>query len=82
MDLHQRNMTRSDITELFGYHKANATTAPLHQSVRGEFIHIASTLNRLVPDGRAKSTMMTKLQEAAMWANFGIAEVWAPVVDE
>lgn len=41
--------------------------------VRGAFIHLATTLERLLQDGRMKSLCLTNLEEAAMWATKSIA---------
>ena len=70
-----------EIEHRFGFHPATSVTAPKHDNVRSAFIAFAEYLDNILPDGRAKSTSFTKLQEAAMWANYGVAEL-APVVTE
>lgn len=62
------------IRNRFGYHPGTPETIPQHEKAREAFDMFANFLDQLVPDGRAKSTAMTKLQECSMWTNFGIAE--------
>lgn len=69
-----------EINHRFGFHKGTGVTVPKHEQVREAFKIFAEHLDNLLPDGRAKSTAFTKLQESSMWANFGIAEL-APVVN-
>lgn len=64
----------------FGYHPGNEKTIPQHQKIREGFLAFAHFLDEVLPDGRAKSTSMTKLQESSMWANFGIAEQAATIL--
>ena len=42
--------------------------------VRDEFAELAQNLNRVLPEGRAKSMALTELETAAMWAQKSIAE--------
>jgi len=69
------------LRERFGYHKATETTAPMHQAVRGLMLDVATVLDRMLPNGRAKFQAIVQLEESCMWANKAIAEM-APVVDE
>jgi len=64
-----------DIRRRFGYHKGTEVTIPLHERVREAYIILAEYLDGILPDGRAKSTAMTNLQQSSMWANFGVAEL-------
>lgn len=64
-----------EIRHRFGYHPGNGVTIPRHERVREAFIAFAEFLDSVVPDGRAKSTAMTKLQESSMWSNYGVAEL-------
>lgn len=71
-----------EIRHRFGYHTpANLGVQEMHIATRGLFMDFASVFDRMLPSGRAKSTFMTKLEEACMWANKAIAEM-SPVVDE
>lgn len=63
-----------EIANRFGYHPGTEKTIPQHQRLRESFIAFANFLDEVLPDGRPKSTAMTKLQETSMWANFGVAE--------
>lgn len=67
-----------EIVNRFGYHKGTEETIPKHQEVRELFMGVATMLDDLLPDGRAKSLALTSLQESSMWCNFAIAET-APV---
>ena len=73
-------LTDEEILHRFGLHPGTSETAPKHERLREGFIAFAKFLRDAVPDGRAKSTAMSRLQEVSMWANFGIAEL-APVVE-
>jgi hypothetical protein len=47
--------------------------ADTHIEVRRLLSELAGRIDSLVPDGREKSLAITKLEEAAMWANKAIA---------
>ncbi len=68
-----------EILNRWGFHKGNEVTIPQHKKLREGYIAFAKFLDVMLPDGHAKSTAFTKLQESSMWANFGIAEL-APAV--
>lgn len=68
-----------DIRNRFGYHPGTDETVPKHELIREAYIAFAEFLDQQLPDGRAKSTAFTNLQQSSMWANFGVAEL-APVV--
>lgn len=68
-----------EIRHRFGYHPGTEETIEQHERIRAGFIAFGEFLDMVLPDGRAKSTAFTKLQESSMWANYGIAEK-APVV--
>lgn len=70
-----------ELANRFGFHKGTEVTGPLHQEVRHEYLRLAGLMDAILPDGRAKSIVMTKLDEAAMWSNKAIAEQ-APLVVE
>lgn len=63
-----------EIRNRFGYHKGTEVTIPQHEQIREAYIAFATFLDTALPDGRAKSTCMTWVQQSSMWANFAIAE--------
>lgn len=70
---------KEDIENRFGYHPGTELTIPKHATVRQAFMALATFLDEIVPDGDAKDIAFDKLQEAAMWSNFAVAEL-APVI--
>jgi hypothetical protein len=66
---------QEDILNRFGYHKGTDKTIPTHERVREAYIAFAEFLDGVLPDGRAKSTSFTNLQQSSMWANFAVAEL-------
>lgn len=67
-------LSTDDIRNRFGFHASTPDTAEQHEWLRAGYIAFCEFLNEKLPDGRAKSTAMTNLQQSAMWAHFGIAE--------
>lgn len=74
-------LNRGDLVNRFGYHKATEETGPIHQEIRGKFLEFAEWMNDLLPEGRAKSTALTELENCSMWTNKAIAEM-APIAYE
>lgn len=67
-------VTEADLNKRFDYHKpADQQTAIKHESVRQSAKSLAAQVVDLVPEGREQSTALTKIEEAMMWANAGIA---------
>lgn len=64
---------RRRVVNDFKFHPATDKTGPEHASVRAKLFEVAEFLCELVPDGRELSLALTKLEEAMMWANAGIA---------
>jgi len=63
----------ADLAVRFTYHKPNDYKAGAHQQVRNALLEIAVELDALLPEGREKSLVFTKLEEAMFWANAAIA---------
>lgn len=58
----------------FEFHPpADQSVADLHQHVREMVGELAEHLNGVLPEGREKSVVFTKLEEAMMWANASVA---------
>lgn len=57
----------------FAYHPPVGGKAAKYQQIRNGCHALAQELVATVPEGRELSTALTKLEEAAMWANAGIA---------
>lgn len=67
-------MDHPELTNRFLYHAPTTSErARAHQLVRNYCASVAFRLDELVPDGREKSTAITKLEEAMFWANAAIA---------
>lgn len=75
----------AEIEHRFGFHKATIegsdATLPKHRDTRIEFRRFAEFLDKVLPDGRAKSVAFTELENASMWSHKAIAET-APLIDE
>lgn len=76
----------ADIEHKFGFHKATVDgenpTLPRHRDVRRIFKNLLRDLDLVVPDGRAKSVMITELETASMWANKAVAELAPALLEE
>lgn len=67
-------MKYSEIALRFTYHSV-AAPAKIRalQDIRRTARALAHLVNVVVPEGREQATAITKLEEAVMWANAGIA---------
>lgn len=78
-------MGSEEIEHRFGFHKGTVegpnATVPRHADMRQKFREFAEELDAVLPDGRDKALVMTKLQEASMWTHWAIAQD-APLVKE
>lgn len=67
-------MDPADIAHRFEFHPATTDEKrDAHTSIRQILRRAADDINERVPDGREKAVAMTKLEEAMMWANAGLA---------
>jgi len=57
----------------FTYHRPPANIGPVFVSLREKAKELALMIDRLVPPGREQSSALTRLEEAVMHANAGIA---------
>ncbi len=57
----------------FTYHAPKPGQPEKYEALRAKAKELAHLINAECPDGREKSTAMTRLEEAVMWANAGIA---------
>lgn len=63
----------ANIEERFTYLSETEEGQARKSITTDKFIELAEDLNHIIPDGREKSIMMTKLEEAKMWAMAAIA---------
>lgn len=67
-------MEKLDLENRFDYHQPrDDETKRRHEQVRAVCLGAALDIDGLLPEGREKSLAVTKLEEAMMWANAGIA---------
>lgn len=66
-------MNEDDLRNRFTYHPTSVHKSDKHDIIRSVALAYSTVLNELVPDGREKSTSITKLEEVVFWANAGIA---------
>lgn len=66
-------ISSQDIDNRFTYHPPSEERAVKHIQIREHGKALVELLNEVVPDGREKSLAITKIEEAIMWANAGLA---------
>ena len=57
----------------FTYHPTKDDQLGRYVGIRSQAKELAKLIDEYVPDSREKATALTKLEEAVMWANAGIA---------
>lgn len=66
-------MDSDDLAARFVYYAPDEEKKLKHERIRISIGKLADDLNYDIPDGREKSIVMTKLEEAMMWANAALA---------
>ena len=66
-------MTQSEIDNIFTYHKPKDGQPAKYEYIREVGKQLAMAVIESCPESREKSTAITKIQEAVMWANAAIA---------
>ena len=66
-------MDYATIDNNFKYHAPTAGQPEQYQQIRDKAKELAYLIQEIVPESREKSLAVTKLEEAVMWANAGIA---------
>lgn len=64
----------------FTYHPPTPEKGELHEEVRTTFKSVAHYMDELLPNSREKALVLTKLEEALLWANAAIARNELPGV--
>ena len=62
-----------EVGERFRYKAPSAEGAERHGRLTSAFRAVADEVLALVPEGRERSVVLTKLEEAKMWASAGVA---------
>lgn len=62
-----------DLSIRFGFHPADEDKGRKHDMARQTCQDAAEYFDDTLPDGREKSLVLTKLEEAMFWANAAIA---------
>jgi hypothetical protein len=66
-------MDEKTVNNNFMYHAPKEGQPALYGAIRDNAKQLAILINATVPESREKSLAITKLEEAVMWANAGIA---------
>lgn len=64
---------RAHLENEFSYHRPLEHQLPRYEALRSEAKELAIIITGLVPPGQHRETALTRLREAIMWANAGIA---------
>jgi hypothetical protein len=62
-----------DIEKRFTYHPPKEEDKAKFPLIRDSAKYLAGIIKDVVPEGREQALAITKLEEAVMWANAGIA---------
>lgn len=58
---------------IFTYHKPNSTTELIYAQIRAKGRELSELIDEVVPGSREQALAKTKVEEAIMWANAGVA---------
>ena len=64
---------RQELEQRFTYHAPDDEKVRLHNGIREFGLQFSLYLDEVLPPGRELSLAQTKIEEAVMWANAGIA---------
>ena len=67
------NLSNEEISDRVRYHAPSPNGVETHGILSGLFEKIMHEIQVFVPDGRERSIVMTRLEEAKMWASAGVA---------
>lgn len=62
-----------EIRDRFQYHPPSSEGVEAHAGLTEWFVSLGGFIEKVCPDGREKSLVMTKLEEAKMWASAAVA---------
>jgi len=71
-------ITPEDLDCRFTYHKPAEGQPEKYEAIRAKARELAELIVELTPASREQSTAITKVEEAAMWANAAVARHGAP----
>ena len=67
-------VSQDDLQNRFTYHPPlTDERRSAHENVRDECQALAEFMNEVLPEGREKSLVLTKIEETMFWANAAIA---------
>jgi hypothetical protein len=85
LDVDHRSLGDLEIENRLGFHKGTIegpnASSPRHAYLRVAFMEFMDMLDRVLPNGRAKSFAMAELEMTSMWAHKAVAQL-APVTHE
>ena len=71
--MNKEKMNNPKLESAFTYHAPKEGQPAKYQAIRDKAKELAYLIDDLVPVGREQNLAITKIEEAVMWANAGIA---------